>query len=65
MPGGAEALAVIRGEEVHLLLTDMKMPVMDGLELLRQAKRIRPDLEVVVMTAHASVETNEPAAGGG
>lgn len=41
----------------QLLLTDMRMPEVDGLELLRQAKRIRPEVEVVVMTAYATVET--------
>ena len=54
---GADALEALEAEDYHLLLTDMRMPKMDGLELLRHAKRLRPALEVVVMTAHASVET--------
>ncbi len=41
----------------ELLLTDMRMPGLDGLELLRRAKRLRPELEVVVMTAHATIRT--------
>lgn len=56
-PSGAETLEAIESDHMDLLLTDMKMPEMDGLELLRRAKRVRPDLGVVVMTAHASVET--------
>ncbi|HIJ73487.1 MAG TPA: sigma-54-dependent Fis family transcriptional regulator [Candidatus Hydrogenedentes bacterium] len=52
-----EALSVLRAEDVDLLVTDMRMPGMDGLELLREAKRLRPGVEVVVMTAHASIET--------
>ena len=50
-------LGILKDESFDLVLTDMRMPGMDGLELLRQAKRIRPDLEVVVMTAHATIQT--------
>ena len=53
----ANALLVLEQDAFQLLLTDMRMPGMDGLELLRRAKRIRPEMEVVVMTAHATVET--------
>ena len=54
---GPEAVEALRSDAFDLLLTDMRMPGLDGLELLRQAKRIRPDIEVVVMTAYATVET--------
>ncbi|MCH7959919.1 MAG: sigma-54-dependent Fis family transcriptional regulator [Candidatus Hydrogenedentes bacterium] len=54
---GRETLAALEAEEYDLLLTDMRMPEMDGLELLRRAKRLRPEMEAVVMTAHATVET--------
>jgi two-component system NtrC family response regulator len=54
---GAASLSVLESDSCHLLLTDMRMPEMDGLELLRQAKRLRPETEVVVMTAHATVNT--------
>lgn len=54
---GAEALALLGEEDADILLTDMRMPGMDGLELLREARRLRPELAVVVMTAHATVRT--------
>ncbi len=52
-----DALTALRANPRDVLLTDLRMPEMDGLELLRQAKRICPDMEVVVMTAFATVQT--------
>ncbi len=40
-----------------LLMTDLKMPGMDGVEVLRRAKAMRPDLPVILVTAHATVKT--------
>ncbi|MCX5769730.1 MAG: sigma-54 dependent transcriptional regulator [Candidatus Hydrogenedentes bacterium] len=54
---GKDAVEMLRDEPYDLLVTDMRMPGMDGFELLRQARRLRPDLEVVVMTAYATVQT--------
>ncbi|HPO14567.1 MAG TPA: sigma-54 dependent transcriptional regulator [Candidatus Hydrogenedentes bacterium] len=54
---GTESLEMLRSEEVDVLLSDLKMPGMDGLELLRRAKHLRPDTEVVIMTAHATIKT--------
>jgi two-component system, NtrC family, response regulator AtoC len=54
----AEAgLEALREAEYRLMLTDLRMPGMDGLELLRQAKRHRPGMAAVMMTAHATVQT--------
>jgi len=50
-------LEILKERGFELLLTDMRMPGLDGLELLRRAKRLRPELEVVVMTAHATIRT--------
>ena len=47
---GRAALELIRERTPDALLTDLRMPRMDGLELLRQAKRIRPDLPVAMLT---------------
>jgi two-component system NtrC family response regulator len=52
---GLEALALIDTRPFDLLLSDMKMPKMGGLELLEAAKRKRPGLEVILMTAYADV----------
>jgi DNA-binding NtrC family response regulator len=54
---GERALEALRETPFDLLLTDMRMPGMDGVTLLYEAKRIRPELEAVIMTAHASIKT--------
>ncbi|MGB9235968.1 MAG: sigma-54 dependent transcriptional regulator [Terriglobales bacterium] len=54
---GDAALALLEEQPVHMVLTDMIMPRMTGLEFLEQAKRIHPRIEVAVMTGHGSVET--------
>jgi len=53
---GIEALQSCAREEISLVLTDMKMPVMDGLELLEKIKNRTPDLPVIIMTAHGTVD---------
>ena len=47
---GAEALAVLRTGRIDVVLADAKMPVMDGIELVRQCARAHPDLPVLVLT---------------
>ena len=47
---GAEALAVLRAKEIDVVLADAKMPVMDGIELVRRCVREHPDLPVLVLT---------------
>ena len=54
---GPEALEKISKEAYHLMLLDIKMPGMDGVEVLKRAKAIRADLPAVMMTAYATVET--------
>ncbi len=54
---GKEALERLRARATALLLTDLKMPGMDGVELLRAARVVSPDTEVVLMTAYGTVET--------
>jgi two-component system NtrC family response regulator len=54
-PGGAEALATLDQARVDVLLTDLRMPGVDGLDLLRRGRILDPDLTVVMMTAHGDV----------
>ena len=54
---GDAALALLEEQPVHMVLTDMVMPRMSGLEFLEQVKRAYPRIEVAVMTGHGSVET--------
>lgn len=50
------ALRIIQHDSIDLVLTDIKMPKIDGLDLLRRMKVISPDIAVVVMTAFASMK---------
>jgi DNA-binding NtrC family response regulator len=54
---GKEALAVLTREGSNILLVDIKMPGMDGLELQRKVRELAPDATIIIMTAYASVET--------
>ncbi len=51
------ALAVFKQELFDLVIMDLKMPKMGGLDLLRQIKKIRPDTSAIIMTAYATIET--------
>ena len=53
---GEEALSLLRRPEVGVLVTDLMMPGLDGQELLRTARSMRPDVQVVLMTAYGTVE---------
>ncbi len=54
---GLEALEMIADAQPHIVLTDLLMPGMDGLELVAKARVRHPELPVVLMTAHGSEET--------
>ncbi|MDD5435065.1 MAG: response regulator, partial [Nitrospira sp.] len=55
------ALEYIGSMSFDLAIVDIKMAGMDGLQLLREIKEARPDIEVILMTAYASVETAKSA----
>jgi two-component system, NtrC family, response regulator AtoC len=56
-PDGTSALARIQAERWSILIVDLKMPGIDGLKVLEEAKKLHPDLAVVMMTAYATVDT--------
>ena len=54
---GEEAARLLVRESFDLLLTDLRMPRLDGMALLHQARQEQPEMEVIVLTAHGSVDT--------
>jgi CheY-like chemotaxis protein len=53
---GEEGLAILRNQAVDVLLTDVNMPGLDGIEVVRLALEMRPEIRVIVMTAFGSPE---------
>jgi two-component system response regulator AtoC len=54
---GESALALLEEQPVHMVLSDMVMPHMSGLEFLEKVKKLLPRTEVALMTGHGSIET--------
>lgn len=54
---GSQALDAIREHKCSLLMTDLMMPVMDGITLMKKAKEIDPLIICIIITGHASIET--------
>ena len=53
---GAEALRIFKDVQSPIVLTDIKMPEMDGIELLRRLKKLSPDTEVIMITGHGDID---------
>ncbi len=53
---GEEALRILQEQYVDVVITDLRMPRLDGLELLRRALALEPELPVVIITAHGTVD---------
>ena len=58
---GNEAMALLREERADVLLSDVRMPDMGGIDLLKAARELLPDIEVIMMTAFANVDTARDA----
>ncbi len=54
---GEEALAKLKEKDFGLILLDIRMPGMDGMEVLRQVREIRPDIRVIMITAYGTIES--------
>lgn len=54
---GAEALGMFKGDLFDLVLADIKMPVMDGLQLLQEIRKLGSKSDVIMVTAYGEVET--------
>lgn len=56
---GESALALVREDEPEVMILDLKMPGIDGIEVLRRVKKTRPEIEVVILTGHGSEADRE------
>jgi nitrogen regulation protein NR(I) len=54
---GEQGLATLREHHIDLVITDLKMPKIDGMQLLREALREEPELPIVMITAHGTIDT--------
>ncbi|MGD8413546.1 MAG: response regulator [Candidatus Latescibacterota bacterium] len=54
---GPEALGLVRKRDYDFVFTDLKMPEMDGVEVCKAVKHLRPDIDVIIITGYASVES--------
>ncbi len=53
---GHEGVKIFKKESPGLVLTDIKMPIMDGIEVLKEIKKINPQTEVIVITGHGDMD---------
>ncbi|MEW6352096.1 MAG: response regulator [Thermodesulfobacteriota bacterium] len=53
---GREAVEFVKRQDVEVVVLDVKMPDMDGITTLKEIKKIKPDVEVIMLTGHASME---------
>jgi DNA-binding response OmpR family regulator len=56
---GAEAIRSVKEREFDIVVLDVKMPGMDGLEVLREIKRIRPKAQIILLTGRGSAKESQ------
>jgi DNA-binding NtrC family response regulator len=54
---GTEALAKLKSSSIHVVILDVKMPGMDGMEILKNIKRDFPLVDVIILTGHGTMES--------
>jgi DNA-binding NtrC family response regulator len=54
---GLEAITILKTEEVHLVITDLRMPGADGIEVLKESLKFDPDRGVIILTAYGTIDT--------
>lgn len=54
---GEKALEIVRSTHIDLMLTDMRMPGMSGIELLKQVRKIREEIGVIILTGYGEIES--------
>jgi solute carrier family 13 (sodium-dependent dicarboxylate transporter), member 2/3/5 len=54
---GEDAIKIVRHDNPEVVLLDLKMPKMDGIQTLRELKNIRPEVQVIMLTGHGDVES--------
>ncbi len=54
---GEDAIKMVRHRHPHVVVLDLRMPGMDGIQTLREIKKIRPEVQVIMLTGHGSTET--------
>ncbi len=60
---GQEALSAVKGEEPDVIVLDLKMPGLPGIEVLRRVKEAYPNVEVIILTGHGSEKDEQTARG--
>ncbi|OAG26945.1 sigma-54-dependent transcriptional regulator [Thermodesulfatator autotrophicus] len=53
---GRKALEILEQQDIDLILTDIRMPEMDGFSLLKEVKKLHPDITIVIITAYGTIE---------
>ena len=54
---GQESLDILSGEDIDVVVLDIRMPGMDGIETLKEIKKRHPIVEVILLTGHGAIET--------